>query len=894
MILTLALPEILHAQGPGSGAGITLSRAGSKVASVKPGTSVTGIFSVRNGSGESVSLVPRFTTPAGWNVVIGGAPFAVQASASETYLVSVGVPARAAAGRYVIGVALDVARRTDASVSDSIVVEIEERRAVDVRVVDSPPYVMAGAEYVLGFTIFNRGNSRSAFRVLTVSSTSRLKLVPGMVTLGPGESEVVRVPLVSKNGADRAIDDLVEMRVAHVADTMIRSEVSVRTTIVPQAGDNRALLTVPTQIRLRAASKYAGVSPFEISGGGSVRDGGPETMSFFVRGPAGKFSSFGDRDEYRAELQTARLGLRVGDQNYSLSQVMSPSQTGLGGSADLRAGKLGAGAYGTRFRYVPGAPTEFGGYVGLRQVGRDAASQISLNAVSRPNGPLAGNLLGALGKIAMGDSWRGEAEYALSNSSHGTAGAGAFRLVGSVPFHFQLGHTQGDDAFAGPARGTLHDFVTMSGTTLRKLQLNASATRHRNRSLPGLAFNEERFNTAGASAAWGGLFSVEYLATQQSSRFDGGGSRAREWGVITRTAGSIGRVGMWASGEGGRGRDITGIMRGYSELSGGATVDFRGNTISAYANLYDGGSINRGPVPFLNVGGYANLRLPLSTTLSMTAYHSSPRDSVSPKFTQVDTRVTKMLAFGSSVGVRLRQTMQAGARTSNIGFAEYSMPIGLPVGYAKPGGRVVGRVVDSETGRGIPGTLVRLGPQAAITDRDGRVYFNGLPVGDFRVSLAQSKSGINDILLGDAAVRVDSSDRRPATFSLQVDRPATVTGVIREMIVARTGVGAEPDSLVESAPVADVTVALTNGIDTVYRITDEEGRFEMSELAPGRWTAVIADEPPALKRYEPTYPMELGRGEKRELVLRLVPVRRRVQILNEQTVPIINVPPVRK
>ena len=60
---------------------------------------------------------------------------------------------------------------------------------------------------------------------------------------------------------------------------------------------------MPTQVHLRAASSD-GVSPFEIFGRGGIRDGGQTQMDFLFRGPTGKFSAFGERDEYRAALPT--------------------------------------------------------------------------------------------------------------------------------------------------------------------------------------------------------------------------------------------------------------------------------------------------------------------------------------------------------------------------------------------------------------------------------------------------------------------------------------------------------------------------------------------------------------------------------------------------------------
>src|SRR5205085_10215456 len=114
------------------------------------------------------------------------------------------------------------------------------------------------------------------------------------------------------------------------------------------------------------------------------------------------------------------------------------------------------------------------------------------------------------------------------------------------------------------------------------------------------------------------------------------------------------------------------------------------------------------------------------------------------------------------------------ASQQNVAYLEYEMPFGIPVAPLRTPGRVYGRVVDAVTGRGVPGALVRLGPQVAITDRSGDVAFGGVPGGEHRVSMSQEASFAEAVFVGDPTLVVDSSRTQPTTFKLAIARSARV------------------------------------------------------------------------------------------------------------------------
>jgi len=299
-------------------------------------------------------------------------------------------------------------------------------------------------------------------------------------------------------------------------------------------------------------------------------------------------------------------------------------------------------------------------------------------------------------------------------------------------------------------------------------------------------------------------------------------------------------------------------------------------------------AVLRGSDHVVTIGGDAQLRLAEHTTLAVGG--SATRTSVPPGvtfdpggYTQVDTRLTHELSSGASISMRVRfggRDFSDAALGQKLAYLEYSMPLQVPVGPAREPGRVRGRVVDEQTGQGVAGTLVRLGPQAAITDDDGRVAFAGLPAGSYRVALAHQLSSGSSVFTGNPLVVVDESRRTPSRFDVAVEPAGSITGSVRQIIVARTGIGASADSLTDGGPLGGVSVALVGARDTVYRTTDASGVFTFTDVPSGSWTLIVMAETPTQTQWEQErIPLVMTAGEHRAVTFRLVPKRRKVKIV---------------
>jgi hypothetical protein len=433
-------------------------------------------------------------------------------------------------------------------------------------------------------------------------------------------------------------------------------------------------------------------------------------------------------------------------------------------------------------------------------------------------------------------------------------------------------------------RGARYDYVNVQTQSWRALQLVSTASSSRTAgSLIGSGYAQE-WRAGMLELAYEGRYSLAYSALSRRRGTNGEMGAESQRGLLGRAERRVGLMRLWGTAEAGRAADsLNASSHAYHQLSLGGSVPLGPHMISVYGETSEGAAVMRGASRMRTLGFDAQLVLTPTTTF---AVDGSDTRTVTPNggFTYMDARLTHMLPTGASVSMRVRvggRDIREAALGQKQAYLEYSMPLRLPIGPTRTAGRVHGRVVDQQTGQGVAGALVRLGPQAAITDDAGRVSFAGVPAGAYRIALGQQLASGSSVFNGDPNVEVDSLRRDPVTFNVAVERAGTVSGSVRRMIVARTGLGASPDSLVDGGPMEGVSIALAGARDTVYRITDAAGTFHFTDVPSGTWTVIVMEATAAQMQWEiEQIPIVMRAGDKPVVAFRLVPKRRKVRIVS--------------
>jgi hypothetical protein len=849
------------------------------------GGTVTAALRLSNTLDDTVLVTPHVGIPADWAVLLGGLPFRLAPKEADSWLVTLRIPMRTPAGRYVIPLTADAAgaRVTD----DSLVVQVGSRRSLDLVLTDEPSYALSGAEWRASFRMLNTGNVPATIALRATSALGRAPVIePASMTLAANESRVVRVRSSTALADRESHDDVLELFAVDQTDTSVTAVASTRVTIVQRAGRPETRHTVASILRVRAVEPGIGVSPFEMTGGGKLRAGGDEQVDFTLRGPAGPISLFGDRDQYSLAIRAPTYEARVGDALYGSSFLLSTGQMGAGAGVDVLHGSLGFGGYVDRARYQRDGSTEQAAFISTRRDATTDSPLLMVTALNRTGSYLEGRLLDASSTLHPVGDLRLSLELAGSQSASGTGLSHSVHVSGGKRIAYDASHIMGDAAFAGVTRGSRHDYATVSTELTNDLQLSASASSHSSQGERRFPLPATGLRTGALELSYSNRLSLRYSSMSRSAQESGGPSNASQHSVGGRVAQTFGATQVWGSGDFGLSTDdLTATRRAYRSLGWGMSTVAAGQSLSLFGESHEGAAVTLGADRFASYGGDVTLHLGRSTTLFADAMRTRIPSLHAAEYGQIDARLARVLPNGSTATLRARGMSGLGATMfgSRVVFLEYMMPLRLPTDEIRSVGRVRGQVVNAETGRGVAGALVRLGPQAAITDDRGRVAFAGVPAGEYRLSLARQSTGRDTSVAGDVTVRVDSGRTQASTFTVSVKRSGAIGGTVRTMAVARTGIGAQPDSLADDGPLEGAMVALVGARDTLYRPTDAAGRFEFTDVVGGSWTVQVVDPAPPLSRWSPqSVPVTLAPGERAQVEFRRVPRKVDVRIINDE------------
>ena len=845
----------------------------------------TMVFDVKNLTGDSATVRPELVLPNGWTPLFGSASVALAPHGSDTWLAGVTAPPTVAAGAYVVRAVIhDSAHVT----TDSMIVRVDARRAVEVLTSDAPGFIAAGARYQATFFVRNRGNVPARLTLSISSGVGSSCSIPvKTIDLAAGGKAAVVANIVATDVV-RSTDDVIELVASSGGDNASASS-AARVLIVPRhssgSGDAPSL---PAELSLRAAGSNAGVSPIALRGSGPIMPGSATNVDFSFRAPVGQQSIFGERDEYRADIFNGTYRLGLGDESRSFSPLTASGFPGFGATMSTENQSVNAGVYAERDRWSPVGEFESGAFVGT-----DTGARVS--ALAAVVGRNTGARVGGLTARAHLFSSVLEVETAGSDSSNANGGAGRVELNGNYhPFNYDVGVLHATPSFAGPGRGNTDLHASVAARPEGPVWFQLNSTSQRTVSQPGALFGFDQTITRNfLQANWRDQFSVGYEVL--SNHFGGNedllavGQRGPRLGAHARM-GFIDLRGTAAYEQLVLGNGATQPYEMYrvealADLGVGRSVSLFGeeSTGSEFDGLGGGGTL---------AGASSQLALPLGFALDWYGSVSVPRFASGGRNVQGDVSLSHELRNGTMMMFRehfARYDHGLSVPGMNALYLELRTPLHIRTAPSRSSGRVNGRVVDEVSGRGLSNLLVRIGDESVITDGQGRVSVSGLKPGHYGVSLESADHATRGVLVGDVSVDVRANDDRPATFSVALAQSAHVQASIRQMAAANGSLEGAGDSLVDAGALENAMVALEGARDTIYQTTDAKGRVDFGHVAPGAWTVhVLSAEIPEFHTLEvDRFTIVVAPGETRDVQFRVVPKRRTIRMLDQSGAPVV-------
>lgn len=900
---------------------LTLSPA---VVETEPGQIISASFSVRSATDQSEEFVESLALPDDWQAVIQPTSFVLDPQETVVRLAAFLVPGNASSGSYQI--TYSVRSRRDYAIQDSgaITAVVLPVTKLELLVEEKPDAVIAGDSYQVSFRAVNRSNSPLRVSLQASSSLNNpVSLDTGSLDLPVGGTQLVTATVRTNEKLRRRTSDVLSIRVigAGGGDEVISSGLTVTVELIPKFGEDVDIYhRVPSEIRLMSAGggDDSGLQ-VEFAAHGSLDEAGVRTVDLLFRGPdIDDTSFFGLRDEYRLSYFTPDMDLQLGDQSYGLSPLTDYYRYGRGAGLSYRSGSLSSGAFFVEDRWGSVNRQEMGLYIG-RDLGNGLGLRLNLLAKSQdtPSG-FDDTLLSLQGfaKPFRGANLEAELGICSTDRSVGTDGqAYRIRLDGSSGgVSYSVGSIHASPDYFGYYNDADYSNASVTFPIAGRLRGNVSGQRWRRNldldvSQPdaplekswqiGLDYYLSESTRLSLDRVF---FSREDLLQPAEYDYE---ERALRLG-INKAFGTSSLQVYWDIGRQhdmliGDSHSVNRYAVYYYQRAG------RNQYISFYSLFGDDGDEESRLLGSDNTIGGSVLWKP-SDRISLSMSYTTNRFRLDEDRDNRQFYATAVYNAPNDRAWTLRFRNSNHTLSSETSYMlTHTIPFGIPVARKKSLGGISGRVYDAEhpDRPGIPRVVVNANGATTVTNDKGEFSFRTLPSGPCRVSVEQRSIGLERVTETRLPTTVDVQQGKTVSMQIGVLRSARLRGKV-SLMRYQSGKSDQPDrpdvfvsapdhtggvisadgQLAEVGGLRDVLLELTNGGETLRRVTDSDGEFSLTDLRPGLWTLKVYDHNlPALHYLEqPEFSIELAPGGEVTLPIKVLPRLRQINIIEQDSI----------
>jgi len=291
------------------------------------------------------------------------------------------------------------------------------------------------------------------------------------------------------------------------------------------------------------------------------------------------------------------------------------------------------------------------------------------------------------------------------------------------------------------------------------------------------------------------------------------------------------------------------------------------------------------------------------TSLSLFLQTNNDQGSSRGDRDNLEVRLSHSFINDNKLSILARQTRykNSGIEDDTALMVQYTIPLGLPVCKKKSVGSIRGYIYDEEMQTAIAGVILRLNDLTAVTDEGGNFTFPSLKPGTYYLDADTASIGMNRIPSLKTPIALTVKGGEQTLVNIPVTRAAWLSGRIMvygyennnyetvpgekyrgtgESYVVENGSDAK---LIEDYALANVILEIKNITEKRRTITDRQGRFNFQELRPGEWTLKIYSYTLPEYHYleKDSFEMELKAGQRREMLIKVLPKKRRIRIIAE-------------
>jgi hypothetical protein len=762
-------------------------------------------------------------------------------------------------------------------------------------------------------------------------------------TLAAGESKTRTIRIKTDADEKNRKLHIIYLTAAVKGNRELAAEGRSITEILPR---NRKIPETMIRIPSIVATRYlSGTSSFstpknfsaiqlEAKGSGRLDEGGKQLFEYLVRTcpDARKYSLYGYPDEYFVHYKTSLVDAAAGDQIFTMTQLTDNYRYGRGIQARVDVGGPYVGAAHLRSRWIEPELREQMAYVGYSfdkdndvSCGIMKKRYMNSNLDADMTRDTISTISGKMKPLKTSLSLEGEYALGLHDKAYTANLTG-----GDDRLNYGLKLIHAGPRFFGYFNNMNFTSLRLSAPVTDKTRINIDYRDERdNLDLNPLYFTapREKFLTADVEYKLknNSILSLEYRSRTYRDYFPQSqfNYNSTTWGI--RASHKIGKLSLSPYVRFGQTVDYqTGLK--YPYFSGRISANYTLNkwqSFGGYAEYDKERKFQGFPSRRFNYALKLNTRLGKNTLLSIdcrrdldnryvpgTPFSWNTGDSwlypdrwIKYKRDLIDVSLKRTLRNGNFITLRGRSSSLSGSSDYPLNenekdfLAEYSVPIGVPIGKKMSVGTLRGRIIDNTDGKAIPDVIARIGKLTSLTDKNGNFTFVIEP-GTYFLTIDRGRIGVNRTTVQEMPLKVEILGGKVTNVEIQIIPNSEIAGQVAVFSYKDAGLltkTAEAD-LVKAYGLRNCYVELTNGKETRRTNTDEDGKFRFMDLVPGRWTLMLFNENLPDNHFYETEKIEIEvhNGESKNIDVRVLPRIRKIQFIDHSPGNVLEEKKIRK
>ncbi len=710
--------------------------AGTGAIETNPGRVVTVSFAVNNLTRQTQRINGEAFLPRGWYSLMRRTSLDLPPQQSDIILASFSIPLETPTGSY--SIRYTVKSQIDPSIyaETSVSITILSMRSIELRLTDAPRFVIAGDRFIAQFSLVNKGNDVSTIRLMTRQVGLDTVLIDStLIHVKPNEIRVLKTIAPTNRAINKKMQTLIELYATIITDTTVVVHASASSDVIPgiEYVDVNMYRYPITAILRIAGNEISNRPQFELSSSAPLSSGGKNNLELLVRTPETQSrSDLGSRDEYRAAYKSESFDLFAGDRSYSLSTLTEYGRFSTGTGGRLTVSGLTLGGFYNNNRFLPQRQEEVAGSIGyslLRNI------FIMMNYLQKRE-DIRSDIYSARMLLQPSTNTDIDLEYGHGTSPQGTDDAYYGHINGRTSWYmYDFRYLHAGPSYPGYYRDLNSTSFNLSLNPLKNLRIEGYLhDDRRNLNLDTTQYTAPRDRSYQVGIGYSELLTIYFRKTIREDELPVPQYRQVEDLYQIQSGFNSSWLSFYGSADLGRTQDrLLGKSAPFTRFYATLNKRIFGSVIIGVTGEYDNETNISTDEKQKRISGNVNLIAEIGekTRCALNVYGSRSYSSLTQTYYMTDLTIEQKFSWGHIISFHGRQSSTSpGPEGIKYAFiADYAVQILIPIGRSGSIGDIAGRVVDTETQKGVPKVLLFVGDATALSDGKGYFRFPGFSPG---------------------------------------------------------------------------------------------------------------------------------------------------------------------